>query len=148
MLGNMRCTNMTPSDLWKTDIKANSQMSHPPPPPHILFPLKSEKGKAPRALQPSKGKLSASHSWWDFENEATWRQSVSTGTWLVTVTESCHFTVPALMETDTRHPLQWWTLRDVLQACWTGCFTYDLQKHARAEPGELFVHLSLWSETK
>lgn len=38
MLGNMRCTNMTPSDLWKTDIKANSQMSHPPPTPSHSFP--------------------------------------------------------------------------------------------------------------
>lgn len=34
MLWNMRCENMTPSDLWKTDIKANAQMSNPPSAPY------------------------------------------------------------------------------------------------------------------
>lgn len=75
----------------------------------LLFPLSfpaeiwNIKGsESPSAFK--RGKLSAPHSWWDFENGATWRQSVSTGTSLVTVTESCHFTAPALMETDIHHP--------------------------------------------
>lgn len=134
MLWNVRCEDMTPSDLWKTDIKANSQMSHFHPLPSFPPSLLS----LPAELWHIKGT----------ESPSAFKRKVKRSTFLVRFWKWSHLKAICLRWNLTchgyrelslhgasadgdRHPSPAAftnTLPDVLQACWTVCFASDLPK--------------------